>query len=80
MKTPYNKVFYIAFILIGIYYFVASKNYEEIASTLGIGLIFDPFNPEQKWNDRPFWQKAVLIIHLALVAVMFGLGIGLNNK
>lgn len=80
MKTHYNKVLYIAFILIGIYYFVASKDYVETASTLGIGLIFDPFNSDQKWNDRPFWQKAVLIIHLAVVATFLGLGIGLNDK
>jgi hypothetical protein len=52
----------------------------QAAATLGIGVAFDPFNPEQKWNDRPTWQKAVLIIHLALVAAMFGLGIGLNDK
>ena len=52
----------------------------QSAASLGIGLAFDPFNPEQKWNDRPTWQKAVMIIHLALVAAMFGLGVGLNDK
>jgi hypothetical protein len=31
-------------------------------------MAFDPFNPEQKWNARPIWQKVVLIAHLALVA------------
>ena len=44
------------------------------------GLAFDPFDTEQKWNDRPTWQKVVLIVHLALVAAMFGFGIGLNDK
>jgi hypothetical protein len=52
----------------------------QATASLGIGLAFDPFDQEQKWNDRPTWQKAVLIIHLALVAAMFGLGIGLNDK
>ena len=47
---------------------------------MGIGLAFDPFDTEQKWNDRPTWQKAIFIIHLALVAAMFGFGIGLNDK
>jgi hypothetical protein len=47
---------------------------------MGIGLAFDPFNPDQKWNNRPTWQKAVLITHLALVAAMFGFGMGLNDK
>lgn len=52
----------------------------QAAASLGIALAFDPFNTEQKWNDRPSWQKTSLIVHLVLVAAMFGLGIGLNNK
>jgi hypothetical protein len=52
----------------------------QAAASFGIGLAFDPFDIEQKWNERPTWQKAVLIINLALVAAMFGLGIGLNDK
>jgi hypothetical protein len=27
---------------------------------MGIGMAFDPFNPEQKWNERPTWQKSFL--------------------
>lgn len=52
----------------------------QAAASMGIGLAFDPFNPEQKWNERPMWQKVVLILHLAMVAAMFGFGIGLNDK
>jgi len=52
----------------------------QAASSLGIGLAFDPFDTEQKWNERPTWQKVVLFAHLALVAAMFGFGIGLNDK
>ncbi len=80
MKTSFNKFLYIGFLLLGLYQAIVSKDYMQAASSLGIGLAFDPFNLEQKWNDRPTWQKAVLIIHLALVAVMFGFGIGLNDK
>jgi len=29
----------------------------QAASSLGIGIAFDPFDIEQKWNDRPTWQK-----------------------
>lgn len=50
----------------------------EAAASMGIGLAFDPFDTEQKWNERPKWQKAVLIVHLALVAALFGFGIGLK--
>jgi hypothetical protein len=52
----------------------------QTASSLGIALAFDPFNPDQKWKERPFWQKAVIIIHITFVAVLFGLGIGINGK
>jgi hypothetical protein len=80
MKTSFNKFLYIGFLLLGLYQVIFSKDYIQAAYSLGIGLAFDPFDTEQKWNDRPTWQKAVLIIHLALVAAIFGLGIGLNDK
>ena len=80
MKTSFNKFLYIGFIFLGLFQAFFSNDYMQAASSLGIGLAFDPFDTEQKWNDRPSWQKAVLIIHLALVAAMFGIGIGLNDK
>lgn len=80
MKTSFNRFIYIGFLLLGLYQAFFSKDYMQSAASLGIALAFDPFNQEQKWNDRPNWQKAVLFIHLALVASMFGFGIGLNDK
>jgi hypothetical protein len=64
----------------GLFQALFSKDYLQAASSLGIGLAFDQFNTEQKWNHRPNWQKAILIVHLALVAAMFGFGISLNDK
>ena len=80
MATPFNIFLYIGFVLVGLFQAIFSKDYMQAASSLGIALAFDPFDPEQKWNERPTWQKAVLIIHLGLVAAMFGFGIGLNDK
>jgi hypothetical protein len=80
MKTPFNKYLYIGFLLLGLFQAFFSKDYMQAAASLGIGMAFDPFDPEQKWNERPTWQKAVLIIHLALVAAMFGFGIGFPSK
>lgn len=57
-----------------------NRDYMEAAASLGIALAFDPFNLEQNWNQRPTWQKTLLIAHLALVAAMFGFGIGLNDQ
>ena len=57
MKTPFNKYLYIGFLLLGLFQAFFSKDYMQAAASLGIGMAFDPFNPEQKWNDRPTWQK-----------------------
>ena len=80
MKTPFNQFLYLGFLLLGMYQALYAKDYMQATASLGIGLAFDPFNTEQKWNDRPTWQKAILIVHLALVAAMFGFGIGLQDK
>lgn len=80
MKSPFNKFLYIGFLLLGLFQAFFSKEYMQATASLGIALAFDPFDQEQKWSDRPTWQKAVLIIHLAIVAALFGFGIGLNDK
>jgi mannose/fructose/N-acetylgalactosamine-specific phosphotransferase system component IIC len=80
MKSPFNKFLYLGFLLLGLFQAFFSKDYMQATASLGIALAFDPFNQEEKWNDRPTWQKAVLILHLAAVAALFGFGIGLNDK
>ena len=78
MDKSFSKVLYVGFLLLGIYQVLYSKDYMQAAASFGIGLAFDPFNPEQKWKNRPTWQKTVLIANLGLVIAMFGLGLGLN--
>lgn len=80
MKTPINKALYLGFLALGLYQCLLSKDYMQAASSLGIGMAFDPFNPDQGWTERPKWQKLVLIGNLALVAAMFGFGIGLHDR
>ena len=80
MNTKFNKTLYVGSLILGLYYLIFKEDYLQAASSMGIGLIFDPFNPEQNWKERPNWQKAILILHLAFVAAMIGLGMGLNDK
>jgi hypothetical protein len=47
---------------------------------LGIALAFDPFDQNQTWKERPFWQKAWLILHLATAASLIGYQIGFDDK
>jgi O-antigen ligase len=76
MKTPFNKALYIGFIPLGIYQASVTSDDIQAASSFGIGLAFDPFDPNQKWTDRPVWQKVVLFVHLAIAAALLGMGIG----
>jgi H+/Cl- antiporter ClcA len=80
MKTPFNKYLYIGFILLGSYQVLMNKDYMQAVASFGIGLAFDPFDQTQKWKERPTWQKALLYLHLAVVAGLFGLAVGLNDR
>jgi H+/Cl- antiporter ClcA len=80
MKTPFNKYLYFGFILLGSYQALFNKDYMQAVASFGIGLAFDPFDQTQKWKERPTWQKALLYLHLAVVAGLFGLAVGLNDR
>lgn len=66
MKTNFNKFLYLGFIILGSIY-LFQKDIGQTLIYFGIALAFDPFNIEQKWNDRPTWQKMTLITHLSIV-------------
>jgi len=76
MSTSFNKYLYIGFVLFGIYELVVRHSAGDAVTYMGIALAFDPFNQQQPWKERPTWQKAILIIHLAIVAGLFGYMIG----
>jgi len=76
MKTSFNKFLYLGFVLFGIYELLVKHSPAEAATQLGIALIFDPFNPDQPFKERPVWQKGVLIAHLAVVFGLIGYEIG----
>ncbi|MFY8036548.1 MAG: hypothetical protein ACOVMQ_05225 [Cyclobacteriaceae bacterium] len=66
------RIMYGAFVALGIYYLLR-KDISEAMSTLGIGLIFDPFDQQVKWNDRPAYQKIWLMVHLSVVLGLGGI-------
>ena len=69
---PFLRIMYGAFVALGIYYLIR-KDISEAMSTLGIGLIFDPFDQQVKWNDRPAYQKIWLMVHLSIVLGLVGI-------
>lgn len=70
--TLFNRFMYGAMILLGFYYLALNKDVGAAMSTLGIGLIFDPFKQEVSWHKRPKYQKAILIAHLIAVFGLLG--------
>lgn len=78
-STRFNRILYGMFILLAIYQSVISLNFIEAATAMGIALIFDPFNPQQPWNERPIWQRVWLILHLAIAAGLLGFAMGWND-
>jgi len=69
------KLFYSAFIAISIYYFLFTNDFMSGVSSLGIGLVFDPFDQKIRWNNRPFYQKAWLFVHVFMVMALFIYGV-----
>ncbi len=72
MKSSFIKYLYIGLVLFGLYELFVKHSTLDAATRFGIALAFDPFDQDQPWKERPIWQKAVLIFHLAVVAGLFG--------
>ncbi|QHW00401.1 hypothetical protein [Spirosoma endbachense] len=71
LSVKVNRMMYGSFVLMSLYLYLTGS-YQDAMSNLGIALIFDPFDQAVRWDNRPRWQRAWLIIHLMILA-----GIGL---
>ncbi len=69
-KSVINRSMYGAFVLFSIYYLFMGKDLGDAMSNLGIALIFDPFDQKVTWGNRPFYQRAWLIVHASIVLIM----------
>ena len=70
-SKSFNKILYAGFLLIALFYLLFSKNIPEALTSLGIALIFDPFDPKQPLGQRPFYQRIWLIVHVSIVFLGF---------
>ena len=72
---PFNRYAYVLYMVLVIYLAVKG-DYEWAFTNLGIALVFDPFDPSVKWQQRPIYQRVWLIIHVVvmcagLIYIMF---------
>jgi hypothetical protein len=65
-----NRLAYILYLVLVAYLFFKG-DVEWAITNLGIALVFDPFDAKVKWQNRPFYQKMWLIIHLTLTFAGF---------
>ena len=79
MKRSIARVLYGGLIALGLI-MLTRGDWMQAASNLGIALSFDPFNTEQPWKERPLWQRVWLIVHLSLVAGVFGYAVGFADR
>jgi hypothetical protein len=47
---------------------------------LCFALVADPFDQRVTWKERPLWQRAWLVVHLAVAAAAFGWSVGLGDR
>lgn len=70
-SKSFNKILYTGFLLIALFYLLFSKNFTEALTSMGIALIFDPFDPKQAWGQRPLYQRIWLFVHVGIVLLGF---------
>jgi hypothetical protein len=63
--NPFNRYAYVVYMILVVYLFIKG-DYDWTFTNMGIALVFDPFNPSVKWQQRPMYQKVWLLVHLAL--------------
>lgn len=61
-----NRIFYILCILTGSYFCFTGDGTTGL-SMIGIALVFDPFDHEISWGNRPFIQRLLLITHVVVL-------------
>jgi hypothetical protein len=74
LSSNFYRLGYIAFVLAGIY-FASKGKYADAAMYGGLALVFDPFDTTVPFNKRALYQKGILLVHLALTFLFFGLAL-----
>lgn len=66
----FNQAGYTILCVLTLIYFFGMKDPGMAMASSGLALAFDPFDPAVRWNDRPVWQRAWLIVHLAVTGLL----------
>ena len=65
-----NRFTYFLYLVLVAYLFIKG-DVEWAITNLGVALVFDPFDANVKWKNRPRYQKVWLIAHVTLTFAGF---------
>jgi hypothetical protein len=66
MNHAFTRSIHILFFILSIA-FAIRQQFDQGLIYGGIALAFDPFNANEKWSDRPIWQRCILLSELFFV-------------
>ncbi len=69
-----NRPCYVLFLLAAVV-FVFRNDLSQAAVFCGLALVFDPFDVKIPYPQRPFYQRAWLVVHLVASLTLLGLGV-----
>jgi hypothetical protein len=75
ISNSFNRIAYVSFVGLSLYFFLFSDDFMTGVSNLGIALVFDPFDQQTPWKQRPLYQRAWLMVHVSIVLTLFAVGI-----
>jgi hypothetical protein len=70
MKTKINRLLYLLFITVGLSS-LFMQMYMTTVGLLGLSIFFDPFDANQSWREKPYWQKTAFLAQGAIVIGLF---------
>jgi hypothetical protein len=72
LGNGFNRFMYGAFVILalGRIVFQGMDGLSEAVPSLGIALIFDPFDQAVAWKDRPRYQRVWLIAHVCIALLL----------
>ena len=65
-QKNFSRVAYISFLLLALANILIDRSYSSATTNLAVALVFDPFDQTQKWENRPFYHKLWLMVHLGV--------------
>lgn len=76
IRKQLGPIFYGLLVGITFMQWLYFKDLTNAAIAFNLALAFDPFNQNQKWVDRPLWQRAWLVVHVTIgIGLIVGLAI-----